>query len=64
MNLKGGLGGGRGCVAGNLHTVILEENHRAEDPKSRSQLDNSTYGSSLCTEKEGFEWVSITKCRN
>lgn len=51
-------------MAGNLHTVIWKENHRAEDPKLRSQLGNSTYGSSLCTEREGVDWVSITKCRN
>lgn len=57
MNLKGGLVGGRGCVAGYLHTVILKENHRAEDQKLRSQLGNSTYESSLCTEGEGLEWV-------
>lgn len=63
MNLKGGLVGGRRCGAENLHTVILKENHRAEDPKLRSQLGKSTYGSSLCTEREGFERVSITKCR-
>lgn len=31
MNLTGGLGGGRGRVSGSRHTVILKENHRAED---------------------------------
>lgn len=42
MNLKGRLVGGRGRVAGNCHTVILKENHRADDQKSRSPLGNST----------------------
>lgn len=49
MNLDGGLVGGRGCVAGRCHTVILEENNRAEEQKLRSPLGNSTKGSSLCT---------------
>lgn len=57
MNLKGGLVGGRGCVAGNRHTVILQENHRAEDQKLRSQQGNSTDGSPLHTWREGLEWV-------
>lgn len=51
-------------MAGNLHAVVLRENHRPEDPKPRSQLGNSTYGASLCTEREGVEWVWVTKCRN
>lgn len=40
---------------GDLHAVVLRENHRPEDPKPRSQLGNSTYGASLCTEREGVE---------
>lgn len=40
MNLKGRLVGGAGYVAGNCHTVILKENHRAEDQKLRSPQEN------------------------